>query len=93
MDCVIWKYPLASHDSVLSMPKGAMPLCTEVQFGKPCVWALVEPAAPKADCRVVVIGTGHPLPAGEWQYVGTLFDNDLGLVWHVLFQAALEVAA
>lgn len=43
---VIWKFPVRP-DSAIELPKGATILSVHVQHGQPCLWALVDPSAPK----------------------------------------------
>lgn len=41
-------------------------------------------AAGAKDRELVVVGTGHELPYGDWEYRGTCVWPTVGLVWHVL---------
>jgi len=80
----IWKFPLAVTDeqSVI-MPEGAEILCAEVQHEQLCLWALVNPDAPKQRRIIEVFGTGHDMPDGCRKYIGTVQMMHGSLVWHV----------
>jgi hypothetical protein len=82
---VIWKYPLDVVDEQdIFMPGGAKPLCVQLQHGKPCLWALVDPSRAEVARTVFIFGTGNPAPvAGVTNYVGTFQQADGRLVWHV----------
>ena len=48
------------------------------------VWIEIDPQLPKEDVAFVVHGTGHKiLAAVDKQYVGTVIDQGLQLVWHI----------
>jgi hypothetical protein len=68
---------------LVEMPRNADILCVKVQDGTARVWAIVEDDAKAEMRRVVVVGTGWPLPAdmGRGEYIGT-YQTD-GFVWHV----------
>lgn len=83
----IHKYPLRIADEpAVTMPRGARLLAVQVQHGRPCVWALVDPDAPLVTRRLALRGTGHPAEGlamapfvGTFQleggaFVGHLFD-------------------
>lgn len=86
----IWKFPLHIVDTVeIQMPRGAEILSVATQFGTPCIWATVDPAAPVVTRRLYVRGTGHALRAADGagvRFVGTFFMHNGGLVFH-LFDA------
>lgn len=85
----IWKYQVTIDDEiVVKMPSGAKILHVALQYGQPCIWALVDPDAPMADRKVIVRGTGHPI-TGEVDHLGTihLMAADGELVFH-FFEAA-----
>ncbi len=82
----IWKFPLPAPDDVvtLMMPRGAVVLSVQVQHETPCVWALVDPEAPKVPRRFRWAGTGHPLDLrGFWKFVGTFQLHGGDLVFHL----------
>jgi len=89
---VIWKFPLAVTDvQKIDMPAGAQVLAVQVQYGKICVWAVVDPHAAIVQRTFHVIETGNPIPDGSWAdwYLGTIQmpgpgpGGSMGLVWHV----------
>jgi len=83
----IYKYTIPLQDEIsVEMPTGAEILSSQVQNGEIQVWAKVEPAA---ICRPVlfrIIGTGHPFPDGEWQFVDTVQCHGGDLVFHIFYQ-------
>ena len=79
----IWKFHLTVTDEQeLRMPQGAKPLSVQVQQEYPCLWALVDPAAPIVAYTVKTYGTGQP---GEFSgsFVGTYQLHEGSLVFHV----------
>jgi hypothetical protein len=80
----IYKYPFSIDDSVIiTMPVGAEILTVQVQHRVPCIWALVDPEAPKVDRYFRVAGTGHSLPENPGKYVGTFQQLEGNLIFHV----------
>lgn len=80
----IYKYPLPMKDEVtLDLPDRARVLCAQVQDGQPYVWTLVDTTAPVRPRILHVVGTGHPFPAGNLVYVGTVQLDAGRLVFHV----------
>jgi hypothetical protein len=83
----IWKFPLEIKGLQLQpMPEGAKILCVETQNGQPCIWAMVDESAPTEIRTIEVFGTGHPIPRGEREYIGTFQMMVGGLVYHVFEQ-------
>lgn len=83
MSRAVWKFPL---DGGADIPAGARILSVDIDpSGNPCVWALVDPEAPRARRILMVVGTGWPLPdeSHAWTFVGTFVQRDQGLVFHV----------
>jgi hypothetical protein len=79
----IWKYALPVSSVVtLEMPRHAKVLTVQMQDGGACLWAEVDPEAPKLPRKFFVAGTGHDLPDVRYAYVGT-FQPMGGLVFHV----------
>lgn len=79
----IWKYELEITDfQTLQIPGGAELLCVQVQFGKPCLWALVEPHFDKTPRTIAIRGTGHPFEIPMPVYVDTFQMNGGMLVFH-----------
>lgn len=57
----IWKYPLKVTDTQdVMMPEGADILTAQMQGVTLCLWALVNPDAPKQRREIEVLGTGNP---------------------------------
>lgn len=81
----IWKYPIqVTPNQVVEMPKGARILCVQVQNGTLCLWALVNPALPKEQKFVAVLGTGYERSEAQianYTYLGTV--QNPPFVWHV----------
>lgn len=86
----IFKYPLAlvTHQNI-KMPVGAKILLVDVQplsavRGQLCLWAEVDPDAPKEDVKIEVHGTGNTISASDTRkHVGSALMDDGRLVWHV----------
>lgn len=83
MSTTIHKYTLQITDrQQVTMPKGAVMLCVQVQSGRLCLWAQVDPDEKRQEHREIVIyGTGHPMPDCPGDYIGT--GQVSGFVWHV----------
>lgn len=82
----VWKFPVSLEDQFpLEMPEGAQPLSVQMQHGQPCLWALVNPDAPRRSRFFRLVGTGHPVEEGLG-FVGTFQLNGGALVFH-LFEA------
>ena len=88
----IWKYELEAVDcQVLEVPEGATILTVQVQHGKPCVWALVNPDAVKVRRAFWVHGTGHDctdVADADAEYVGSVQLMQGMLVFHVFTEKA-----
>ena len=82
----LYKYPLdlsCEQPQSLSLPAGAKILSMQVQHGRPCLWALVEPNAASECWTVRIVGTGAPFELQPHEaYLGTVQMNDGALVWH-----------
>ena len=84
MTKTVWKFEFAAQDDTLiEMPEGAVVLTVAVQFGLPCLWALVDPEAPKVRRRFRLAGTGHPLGPEVGAYVGSFQLSRGHLVFHL----------
>jgi hypothetical protein len=93
-DSTIWKWPLPTLDAfTLAMPVGARPLAVQSQHGRPCLWALVDPAAPLVPRGFRIIGTGQPVPGPDWAYVGTFQMHGGDLVYHLFHEPGGEEPA
>ena len=79
----IWKYWLSIEDyQIIEMPQDSKLLHVDEQEGKLCLWALVNPYAPKSRRSILVFGTGYVIDDSEDNFVGTTVMSD-GFVWHV----------
>jgi hypothetical protein len=69
----IWKYEMVVEgQQVHEMPMGAKVLCVQIQAGKPCIWALVDPERPMKEYMFLTFGTGHEIPDNEsLAYIGS----------------------
>jgi hypothetical protein len=89
----IWRFPLAITDQQeLLIPLGAKILTVQARQGIPCLWAVVDPSAPRVLRFIKTVGTGHDLPLGDcaWSYyIGTYQIDDGRLVFHVFEGAQL----
>lgn len=80
----IWKYPIELADFVIiEMPEGAEILTAQMQYGKLCLWALVdcEPELPKLNREIEIIGTGNSIIEAPRRYIATV-QQDI-FVWHI----------
>lgn len=84
----IWKFPVSEDVQILELPKDAWVLTVQDQDGVPCIWAAVDPDAPKVLRKVFVVCTGQLLPfsGGGAEYVGTF--QRPPHAWHVFLGAA-----
>lgn len=87
----VWKFPLVMSDSIsVDLPEGAVILYLAVQFGRDlCLWARVNPKAPKERRWFKMRGTGHVVGADCGKHVGSFMLRDGELVFHV-FEAASQ---
>lgn len=85
----VWKWPLNVVDKQdIFMPAGAEMLTVQVQDGKPCLWAMVDPSLPKERRVLCTAGTGHAIQEETGlDYVGTYQLEDGALVFHVFVTA------
>ena len=82
----IWKFPLKVLDEQhITAPHIEKVLSVQVQFGVPCLWALVDPRADKEPYAVRVYGTGNPIPydVDKFDFVDTFQLSGGELVFHV----------
>lgn len=89
----VYKYHLDIQDEVsVMMPKGARVLSVQVQDGRPCLWAAVDPIQIELEKRTFrIAGTGHPIADDVIDgFVGTIQMLDGRLVFHVFEMNAYE---
>lgn len=92
----VWKFPLHVNDvQFVTMPANAHILTVQAQDGRPCLWALVNPAMPTETRKILTTGTGHEREDLDAyvNYIGTYQLERGALIFHV-FEALLyaEVA-
>lgn len=85
MQKTIWKYQLNITDTQnVMMPEGAEILTAQIQNGCGlCLWALVNPEAPKQRREIEILGTGNPAPNANRRYISTVQMQGGNLVWHI----------
>jgi hypothetical protein len=85
----IWRFELeADGKQTVEMPKDANVLCTQMKGDELCLWAEVNPAAPKEKRVFEVFPTGIDLPCDmgvQRKYIGTVQVGSVSgiLVFHV----------
>lgn len=77
----IWKYPVRSGVTSLTLPYGSHVLDVQVQDGQPVMWVQVDTDQHNVTRKFVVYGTGHPMPAVTRQHIGTFQLS--GYVFHL----------
>ncbi len=85
----IWKYLIDIVDEhEIIMQGGARILNARlISSHTIAVWAVVDPAAERVRRSFYVRGTGHEFePSALMSYVTTVFDDPLGLVWHLFVE-------
>ena len=85
----IYKYRLELTDrQTISLPVRAELLDVQIQNGQLCLWAMVEPDAPKTSCEIEIIGTGHEMDHFNEEdlvrhHLATIQTQGGAFVWHV----------
>ena len=78
----IYKYPLKIDDEQeVMMPKGARMLSVQLQGGRPCLWALVDPNLENEARSLLIRGTGHDA-SGVGRYISTFQMDGGALLFH-----------
>jgi hypothetical protein len=90
---VIWKYTLAEVENDVEMPQGAQILTVASQFNEICVWARVDPEAPRVTRTFYVVGTGCSDLEGVGTYYGSALLDDGKYVFHVFERANIGTSA
>ncbi len=70
----IYKFPLNMNEKFnkLEMPNGAEILTMQLQYGIPCIWAVVDTKQPKVRRTFMQVGTGEEMhPNVEHSFIGT----------------------
>lgn len=82
----IWKYVLLKgfDHHIIIMPKGAQLLTVQMQGSAMCLWALVDPLAPKEPRTIDIIGTGWDAEDfSNRRYICSVQMEAGALVWHI----------
>jgi hypothetical protein len=58
-------------------------LTVHVQYGKPYIWAVVDPSKTEEYRQFKCVGTGHQMKLKPGRYIGTFQIQDGALVFHV----------
>lgn len=76
---VIWEFELRVDDALtIAMPQGSRLLSVQVQMGKPCLWAMVDPSRPRVSRRLAVRATGQSCDSLTHELVGFVGTFQLG---------------
>lgn len=80
----IWKFPLqvTTHQQI-QVPRERSFLAARMQNGAPCLWFIVDPESPKVPLYIEIFGTGHAVPDGTRQFLGTVMSHMDTFVWHI----------
>lgn len=82
----IWKYKLKITDrQSIDMPKGAKVLDVQMQGDTCCLWALCDEEKESIDTetiRIVIYGTGNPIPDEPGEYISTFQVHGGKFVFH-----------
>lgn len=86
----IWKFELEITDEqYIKAPLNMTPLSAQIQNGQLVLWGIVDPKGYVGNHRVLIVGTGNPLPdmiiEGMSKYLSTVQDG--AFVWHVFVDA------
>ena len=85
----IYKYELDVESwQHIDVPINFMFLSVQVQYGRPCMWLLVDPnESGKYRLDVWTVGTGHPFEYSEdMKFTGTYQLHEGSLVFHVFIR-------
>lgn len=86
----IHKYALHLRNQTdIMMPENAVVLCTQVQYGIPCVWAMVNPESHLVQRSFVMYGTGHEIREPLGEFIGTIQMDEGALILHVFERGGL----
>ena len=88
---VVYKYPFVEGGNFVSeIEVPGHPLYVDFDpAGELCAWSLVEPDQKEPKFRVVVAGTGNPLPEGEWKHLNSFISKPF--VFHAFVAAVAWV--
>ena len=83
----IHKFQIGPHitaTGVVELPQEFRVLSVQVQRGVPCMWVLLDDAAPRLPTGIAIRSTGHDCTGLlNWAPAGTFQLDDGALVFHV----------
>lgn len=80
---VIFKYSKPLNDVMkFQLPRGAEILSVGNQYGKFCLWAIVDPDEALVNTTILCRGTGHELNGAEGKFLGTVQFDGGSLIFH-----------
>lgn len=84
----IWKYQIQGNSHSIEMPMGAQILTVQLQFDKPCIWAVVNPLNDLEERHFEIYGTGQDINCEQSvgfkrKYINTFQINGRRLVFHL----------
>jgi hypothetical protein len=82
----IHKFPVVPYRFMLTIPRDAVILDVQMQFGAPQMWVLLDGQELKISRHFIVMGTGHRIDDGQYsrmKYIGTFQMEDGQMVWHL----------
>jgi len=79
----VWKYVFPDMRCRIELPAGARILSVREQGANVCMWALVDPEAPKEPRDFAIIGTGHTITEPGITFLGTAVLYESIIVLHV----------
>lgn len=81
----VFKYPLQiTGTQKILMPTYSKILCVQNQYDIPTLYVQVSSYFDhEEDITIIIVGTGHPIPELELEYIGTVVTQKGMLVWHV----------
>ena len=78
----VFKYNLPTSDGVIKVPMNINITSCQLQYGKPCIWAEVDPNEERTvDLSIKYAVTGADVPDGH-QHLGTFLTNNDNFVLH-----------
>lgn len=83
---IVWKFPLHSVacKTAIESPQGATPLNVAWYEGRPTVWMLCDPHAPRVTRSILAVNTGQPMLLAESSaYLGTVIDESDEYILHI----------
>ena len=81
---VIYKYQFEIADWIeIEMHEGAEILCVKTQHCVPVMWVVCDAYNDKETRSFKIVGTGQHVDTDYLNYIGTIFQRDEYLVFHV----------